>query len=561
MPSIVTRAVIGVLLLWLPCTASPASTAFRPIVVSGDPVPGLGTGIVYTQIFWPTANQTGQLAYYGEFAGPGIDDSNNAAIWLMTDGAAQAVAREGGPAPGTRLAYTNFLEGAFDVSRTGQRIHLNDAGQVSFSARLPGLGLDSRPINGLWTTNGLAPQLIAVSGGQAPGTAPGVEFGESFTPAIVGDDGRATFWNHLAWPSTRPLRGPGVNTRLIDGIWRGEPGSPRLLVRSGTAVPGLSADTLFQFISFPISNAAGVTAFGSSFTGPNIDKTNDHGLWLIDEQDQLRLVARTGTAAPGTSADLEEFWRSTLSSNNGHLAWGGPLAGPGVDASNRYGIWANDGGITRLVARTGQATPQAPAGTRFDLIDPIAIANDGSVVFKGSLIGERIDNTNNKGIWWEVGGEIRLFVRAGDQAPGIAGHAVFRSDSLSPWVLDDGRIVLISVVRGDAVTNENSAGLWMTDEDGSLQLVVRSGDRVDISNDPLAPNFKTVDSFNAVEGQPYSRADELLLSLRFTDGTSGIFTATVPEPAGAMLLGLGILISGRRRLTHPIHRRRDRDTA
>jgi len=41
--------------------------------------------------------------------------------------------------------------------------------------------------------------------------------------------------------------------------------------------------------------------------------------------------------------------------------------------------------------------------------------------------------------------------------------------------------------------------------------------------------------------------DQFAFKAIFTDGSSGIFVATIPEPAGAGLMGLGILALIRRR--------------
>ena len=78
---------------------------------------------------------------------------------------------------------------------------------------------------------------------------------------------------------------------------------------------------------------------------------------------QLRKVAETGMAAPGTEPGVV-FGALTTSLNhslliprmdeNGRVAFMGVLAGPGIDLSNFQGMWAEESGSLRLVARNGQ---------------------------------------------------------------------------------------------------------------------------------------------------------------------------------------------------------------
>jgi hypothetical protein len=97
-------------------------------------------------------------------------------------------------------------------------------------------------------------------------------------------------------------------------------------------------------------------------------------------------------------------------------------------------------------------------------------------------------------------------------------------------------------------------GIWATDRSGDLQLIVRSGDLMEV-----APgDFRTIGGIEIApdrtgngDGRPsyFNNRGQLAFAARFTDGTAGIFVSNrvaIPEPS-ALLLGaitlLGLLAS------------------
>jgi hypothetical protein len=82
------------------------------------------------------------------------------------------------------------------------------------------------------------------------------------------------------------------------------------------------------------------------------------------------------------------------------------------------------------------------------------------------------------------------------------------------------------------------------------------GDIIDVNDDPLIEDWRTVSGMDLVTGSggddglasSFNRWGELVYSLKFTDGSSGIFVATVPEPATVGGLGVGLAGLFQRRL-------------
>lgn len=103
-------------------------------------------------------------------------------------------------------------------------------------------------------------------------------------------------------------------------------------------------------------------------------------------------------------------------------------------------------------------------------------------------------------------------------------------------------------VTGEGVSSANDLGIWATDANGWLQLIVREGTSLEITPGV----FKTVQEIGFNDGSNnedglasgFNDLGQIGFAATFTDGTYGVFVShlvAVPEPTGAAYLTFTIL--------------------
>ena len=166
----------------------------------------------------------------------------------------------------------------------------------------------------------------------------------------------------------------------------------------------------------------------------------------------------------------------------------------------------------------------------------------------------------------------------GDSLPGAptASLAGFDHISSTPQIDSQGGVAFVSFLEGSGVTGDaNTAvvagrtgnlrtvaravapggyvgnGAWATDRAGNLLSIVRTGDLIDVEDDPAANDLREVRSIWMASpsggqdgrGSSLNNAGQLALLLDFTDGSSGVFVASVvPEPASLLAALAGLLL-------------------
>jgi len=116
----------------------------------------------------------------------------------------------------------------------------------------------------------------------------------------------------------------------------------------------------------------------------------------------------------------------------------------------------------------------------------------------------------------------------------------------SPDTNARGDLLFRAQLRGSGVGLSNREAIFFASSDRGLEMVVREGDEIE-----LAPGDRRVVS-SVSEGisryqSPLSDGREILMWLQFTDGSSALVAASVPEPGtGALvLMGLIALVTAR----------------
>ena len=376
-------------------------------------------------------------------------------------------------APGTSNEF--FFSLSFPI--------LNSAGQTAFQSGLFGAGVPGIDNAGIWSEgggNGL--ELVARIGDVAPGTS-GARFLASSDLPILNSAGQTAFRGRLV--------GTGVSSSNNAGIWSEGGGNGLVLVaRTGDAAPGTSG-ALFSFLGDPLLNGAGQTAFKGNLTGAGVSISNDSGIWSEAGGNGLKLVAREGDAAPGTSGALfSAFILSPAFNSAGQTAFHSSLTGTGVTDSNNAGIWSEGAGSgLALIARAGDAAPDT-SGAVFSTLGIPVINSAGQTAFSGTLTGTGISESNNGGVWSEGGGSgLELVAREGDAAPGTSG-ALF--SGFRDVVLNDaGQTGFTGSVTGSGVSSSNNRGIWSEGGGNGLKLVAREGDAAPGTSGAFFSSFRS----------------------------------------------------------------------
>ena len=468
------------------------------------------------------------------------------------------VALSGQAAPGTGATYARFTAPS-----------INPSGGMAFGAWLAGTGVTELTDSAMFTGSPATGfQLLAREGQSAPVATPGVVLGEfllggsPITPqehAIVGSEirgaqsGRAFFagtpgdlrFVHQQSPSEAVLGQPVLNSGPQAVLWT--QGQQRIVHWNGsvtTLVP--TPNEIFQ----PTLNAAGriaFTIFGS--------EGNPSGLYA-GPPGAFQPVAARGGAAPGLPAGYTFDLPLDASQNNaGAFAFLSSAKSAAPD-SYTWGLWAGQAGGLRLLAQDGQAAPGLP-GYRierllWDIDSPTApsLSGAGHVPFWGSI--ERDDGSDQGTASWLAApdGSVRLLARQGDMVsvPGTSGEAEvgFIYDN-GLWVNSAGQVV----IRASVSTRD---ALLAALPDGQLRVIARAGSPFEVAPGDIRQVSDFFFGGPATGGEDgriahLNDVGQFVYRLDFTDGTSGLFMTTVPEPTAATLAvaGCATLLARRRR--------------
>jgi hypothetical protein len=285
---------------------------------------------------------------------------------------------------------------------------------------------------------------------------------------------------------------------------------------------------------------------------------NDHGIWT-GHGGGLNVAARETAPVPQVPGVTFVSFKTPVLDETNQLAFAAELAGSGVTNFNDGGLWAGTPGAAGKLSRVVREGDPAPGtgatffgslgGSGFDSYD---IADSGDIAFSGRLTGLGVNSANDEGIWRASPTRVadpaisdylppaRLIAREGDPAPGTNG--VF--STLVDFELN---------ARGDMILFAHSTdteaprGIWTAIGD-EMELFVAEGMAFDVApGDTRIVSFLTpIISFPPTPGGFLTRLNDngqIAFGAGFTDGTSGVFLATVPEPSSIVpLLGVTSLL-------------------
>lgn len=325
---------------------SDANGSLSPVVLSGAFVPGNPAATIPTLV--------GVKVFLSDDSGGGMGQGNvgfivsttgGLAVLAQENGVLSTAARDGGPAPGNppghfvisngsadpvlnahgRLAFRASYNSTSPPSSlsaiwSGTPSGLTMGARTEFGVPLPpgfgGFGdplfsdagsfcvlssfrNDSGTRPGIFSGPPLALNPVALFQQPAPGFPNGATFSQAFgSPQGINSSNTVVF--------TIQLQGGGVTGNDDWTFWAYSPsGSLQLLVREGDQVPGLPAGVVISDGNAsqrtPVISDSGHVAFTAPIRGPGVTSDNNQAVFLKypGSGGRLRMIARTGTQAPG----------------------------------------------------------------------------------------------------------------------------------------------------------------------------------------------------------------------------------------------------------------------
>jgi hypothetical protein len=534
--------------------APPVSADYRTIAFTGAPAPHTENATTFLQLSPPVLSDTGDVSFQASLAGPAVDPTNDAAVYLGGSALTptlQLLQRKGAPAdpalglgPAARLFVSS--NAAVDFAQGPQAVAQR---QLASFAYFAGPGLDYTNDTAILVGPPAQQRLAARIGDQAPGTPADVRF-YSFNLPRINPSGQFLLPARLDGPNLRHDNDPSRFSN-DDGIWYGGPSTPlTLLARAGDPAPSAPAGYVFSHTLYNGEariNSSGQVLLHSLLLNPP-DTNNLLRVLYTGTPGNLRKVIATGDPTPGISDPAIRFrGASQIAFNDpAQIAFAGDFSGttpfspgggsgiflatPGASQSDPY--------TSQLLARSGAPAPGGD-GLVFQFMGFPRLNDSGRVVFTAGLT--RPDDVNSvqvgNGVWTATSpDDLKLVLRSGTHAPGIPAGDTISAFAYS--LTNQNKILLGGKLAGPDVTPDNDDVWYLSDLNGVLSPLLREGDLIDPGDGVLRPAsnisfFPSPDFDSANADSPFNDAGQLAFRVTFPDNSQAIVIASVPEPASA----------------------------
>jgi len=260
------------------------------------------------------------------------------------------------------------------------------------------------------------------------------------------------------------------------------------------------------------------------------------------------LVVREANHAPGMAPGitLGDIAVTLVQFNrNGQLLFRAPLAGAVTPADDEALFFGTTRSLRPLV-RAGDAAPGVNPGATFDSFNSYTFLHDGGRFTFGAQLRSTATPTapTVASLWTGNGTAVAPVAVAGQAAPGTDGR--FYLFDRAPVINGDGEVAFTAQLERRG-SSDHPNGIWIGTPD-DLRPIALEGGRLDAGG-----QLKTVSRLDLVLRDDQLRyvlndTGTVRFTANFTDGTSGVFLAALPEPgAVSLLLPAMFLLSRRRR--------------
>lgn len=494
-------------------TAASDTYNFRTVVKTGDAVPELGG--IFLSFGPPHINTSGQAAFLATRTG----DVGTFGAWVTS---------ANDPSLLERIILTHTQAPGLPPGTTfgGSLGHfeLNDAGNVAVSASVSGL-----PGNGMGLFRYINGELtkVAVPGDSAPGIGGGVVFHN--LPISFG------FNEGDLMSFTCNLSGTGVNSSNNSAIYMHWFGGLNLVKRKGSPAPPVEFGWTWgaDYLTVVQIGNDGRLTFPSQLNTANGDTATRWSGW----PGLLTLGTMAGTLSPLNYPFVNQqtpgLPHNTMTEDGFSFVHGIEVNGP-----VHTGIWLRHGNTIDTIATEDWPGPIGTYSTLGSGFYPTSTAFDSSITFR-ARIAATPEPVNTAIFLKKRDQPTTVIVREGDPAPGYGAGVVFDDflAVLSQKTLADeaGHVYFEATVFGPGIDNSNNSGLWVSEPNGELRPIVRSGQWITLNDD----SDRQVESFSLIQGQGRHTGNRhgvnshghVGLQITFTDNTHAVVIA---EPASCL---------------------------
>jgi hypothetical protein len=241
----------------------PAGIRISAVALSGQQAPGAAAGTVFFGGFDPAVtNSRGQVVFYATLAGPDVDGLSNSGVYMFNAGALSKVIRANEQAIGFVQGIT-YREGQPTLTPI-----LADDGTLALVQFVRGGGFDASRHFGLWVGPPGQLRLVAARNQPAPGTSFVFEFVNSLALSRAG-----AVFSIVSVPPNRPS---GV---FRGDLWRDFAGGLANLAPQGAPAPGLPGVTIGR-PGIHIWDDNGRLWWDADIVGPNVQPgIDDYAAW------------------------------------------------------------------------------------------------------------------------------------------------------------------------------------------------------------------------------------------------------------------------------------------